>query len=163
MCDFVVSGNRILGLVIVFQKSKCNQAKKKEKACIPCLCEGLIGGRVCAVHEILHMLRLRKIFEEISPSDSLLQWSDGSVFSYADMGDIMKKLCLVSDMDPKKFTPHSLRAGGCVDYIGWGVDISTVQDLGRWKCMDSMTPYRKRSSEDLVKLTFRILNRLSID
>jgi hypothetical protein len=140
MCKFVISGNRILGLVIRFRKSKCNQTKKLEKACVPCICGGLMAGRICAVHEVLRMLRLRRTRSQVTLVDPLFVWDDGSLFSYADMGRIIKDLCRKCDLKPENFSPHSLRAGGCVDYIGWGIDVSTVQDMGRWKCIDSMGP-----------------------
>ena len=47
------------------------------------------------------------------------------------IGILNKKLSL--NMDPKKYTPHCLRQGGCTDLARYGVPAWRIEMKGRWR------------------------------
>ncbi len=150
MMRFVERDGAVIGMVIEFRKSKCNQMKKKQHADIPCVC----GFANCAVHEVLRLLEMR---DDLQPDSPLLVFENCRKLQARDVAKHMKLLSTKSGLDPSNYTPHSLRSGGACDYIRWGIDIYTVKEMGRWKRIDSMEPYTKDRPENVVAMTFGIL------
>ncbi len=124
-------------LVYRFEKSKCNQTKRKERVVCVCQCP-----EPCAVHEVVSMLQKRKF---INPSDPLFWLKNGSSPTSDEIRNLIKSLCKLAGLKCKDFAPHQLRSGGVVDYLCAGVPDCIVQEIARWACLDSMIPYKKLS------------------
>ena len=78
--------------------------------------------------------------------------SDGSFVRYDDVGKAIKRLCNLAGMESDSYVPHGLRSGGATDYIAWGMPVEIVKDMGRWKLIDSMEPYRKLSANNVLSI-----------
>ncbi len=131
-------------LVYRFNKSKCNQFKKRERIVCVCTCPN-----PCAIHELVNMLAFRKI---TSINDNLFQLKNGSCPTDNQVRNLISSLCGLCGLNPKEFSSHQLRSGGVVDLLCAGVADSVVQELARWANLDSMIPYKKLSDENLAKL-----------
>ena len=56
----------------------------------------------------------------------------------------------VSDADVARVPPHSLRAGGCTDYLSWGCSARWVKRQGGWRSNCFEQYYRPRTAELLA-------------
>lgn len=148
---------RVQGMKWYFNKSKTNTAGKREFAVAPCVC-GL--GKICGPHAVIKHLLLRKSFgAPVGKDDGIFTRSDGSLITYNDIGKAIKKLCDLADLDSGVYVPHGLRSGGATDYIAWGIPVEIVKDMGRWKLIDSMEPYRKLSANNVLSIANKTLCR----
>ena len=148
--EFVSCRGRVVGIVLAFNKSKTNQYGRKQYASAPCLC---VHKKLCAVHEVLKLMELkRKRGHSFGPDDGLFLKENGLLLSYEEIGRKLKELCVAVGINAKMIAPHSLRKGGATDYISWGVPPEVVKDMGQWKLMDSMDPYRKLDANAIIAL-----------
>ncbi len=129
-------------MVYTFNKSKCNQLKKKERVVCICTCP-----EPCAVHEMVHMLAARA---HIDSKDPLFWLENGDLPTNDGVNNLIKNLCRACGLDGSAFCSHQLRSGGTVDLLCLGVPDSIVQELARWANLQSMVPYKKLSDENLA-------------
>ncbi len=148
------------GIVFGFDKSKTNQFGLHEYAAARCLCR---QGKLCAVHAVLDLLRLKKKRGyKVGLDVGIFIKTNGKVLSYEEIGKEIKKLCTLSGMDGTLYAPHGLRKGGATDYIAWGVPVEIVKDMGRCKLMESMDVYRKLSASAMINLTTKQMAALCL-
>lgn len=147
---FLRKKGEIVGMVLDFGHSKTNQYGKEEYASAPCVCK---HKKLCPVHAIWNLIDLKESCGyEMGPNAAIFEKSNGKLLSYREIGCEIKRLCKEVGMDPKAYAPHSLRKGGATDYIAWGVPIIIVKDMGRWKAIESMEPYRQLDAISLIRL-----------
>ncbi len=95
------------------------------------------------------MLMMRK---EIRGNDKLFWLKDGSSPSSADVNNLIMNLSKLCGLDASKFRSHQLRSGGVVHYLTAGVPDSIVQEMARWKDLNSMIPYKKLSAQQIADI-----------
>ena len=66
------------------------------------------------------------------------------------IGVLNRKLKL--EMDPKKYTPHSLRQGGCTDLARYGVPSWRIEMKGRWRSKMWRHTYINTDWRDMARL-----------
>lgn len=78
-------------------------------------------------------------------------------------GDFLRKAIKLTvtsiGLDPRRFSGHSLRAGGATDLFEARVPYHIIKKMGRWKSDAAMRYYR--SEEDVVKAVRKAFNRVS--
>ena len=146
MFEWVFVGKKLSGLIYKFRKSKTNQFRKELRVEIPCVCD---KDKTCAVHWLRYLISVRKFR---SNNDSVFKLSSGRIIDGVYLLRMIRKLAQKCNLDPKAFVVHSLRYGGASDYLAWGVPHWLVQEQGNWKCIDSMKPYKKLSSVNMLSL-----------
>ena len=146
-CRIIPDMENPMYLVYCFSKSKTNQFGKEEKVVCVCQCP-----ETCQVHEIVKMLMMRKT---IKGEDKLFWLKDGSSPSASDINNLIINLSKLSGLDPSKFRSHQLRSGGVVDYLTAGVPDSIVQEMARWRDLNSMIPYKKLSANNIADILSR--------
>ena len=156
LCDvtFVRSrSGKVQGMKWYFDKSKTNTTGRREFAVAPCVC-GL--GKICGPHAIIeHLLLRKKLGKPVGTKDAIFVRSDGTFVGYDAVGKAIKRLCKSAGLDSRAYVPHGLRSGGATDYIAWGMPVEIVKDMGRWKLIDSMEPYRKLSANNVLSIAAR--------
>ena len=124
------------------EASKTNRWKHKtEIIYTSCNCEKSVRITPCPVHYLKLWIHIRNRFHKriFKDSDFLFVHRNGSPFKYDNLNNWMhnvigvlnKKLNL--NMDPNKYTPHSLRQGGCTDLARYGVPSWRIEMKGRWR------------------------------
>ena len=131
-------------LIYNFNKSKTNQFGKKERIICNCQCPN-----PCAVHEMVNMFKFRP---NLKLNDDLFMLETGGVPSASHINNMLHNLCRMCNLNPSWFTSHQLRSGGVTDYLAAGVPAVIVQSIARWACLDSMKPYKKLSTNNLVDI-----------
>ena len=90
--------------------------------------------------------------EEIIGGDKLFCLEDGSSPTAQDINNLIRNLCAFCGLDPQRFRSHQLRSGGVKDYLTAGVPDSIIQEMARWRNLDSMVPYKKLASSDIAEM-----------
>ena len=93
--------------------------------------------------------------KEIKRDDKLFWLKNGSSPTAQDINNLIKNLSKLCGLDPEKFRAHQLRSGGVVDYLAAGVPDSIVQEMARWKDLNSMVPYKKLSAQQIADILKR--------
>ena len=143
-CKVIPDMDNPMYLVYCFSKSKTNQFGRDEKVVCICQCP-----EPCPVHEIVKMLMMRRV---IKGDDKLFWLKDGSSPTASDINNLIINLSKLCGLDPSKFRSHQLRSGGVVDYLAAGVPDSIVQEMARWRDLNSMIPYKKLSAQHIADI-----------
>ena len=143
-CSIIPDMDNAMYLVYRFNKSKTNQFGREERVVCICQCP-----EPCPVHELVKMLKMRKY---IKADDKLFWLKDGSSPTASEVNNLIKNLSKLCGLDPSKFRSHQLRSGGVVDSLTAGVPDSIIQELTRWKNLNSMIPYKKLSDQNLADI-----------
>jgi hypothetical protein len=90
---------------------------------------GCSGSSVCAV------CALELLFGRYprAPKTPVFLYTDGRVLRYPLFNTIIKHLVSMLGLDPRNYTPHSLRAGAATAAAAAGFTDAEVKSLGRWK------------------------------
>ena len=125
-------------------KSKTNQYGRVERVVCICQCP-----EPCPVHELVKMLKMRK---RIRGNDELFWLKDGSFPTASDINNLIINLSKLCGLEPSKFRSNQLRSCGVVDSLSAGVPDSIIQEMARWKNLNSMIPYKKLSDQHLADI-----------
>ena len=127
-----------------FNKSKMNTTRRPQIALLPCRCP-----RVCALHELVYLWRFSG---RTQPGDSVFRLEDGTVIDYGRTYRWIKKMAVVTGMDPKRFATQGFRAGGAIDQVDAGIAPRIVMQQAGWKSERSLRRYRsKRTASQLLE------------
>ncbi len=126
--------------------SKTNQTQKFEQCAIKCECPKAL----CAVCELMKMLRMRKLKSLAEP---LFRLADGRVLSRHLVENLIHNLATDLKLDTRYYAPHSLRKGGATELKKRGVDDSILRGIGRWKS-DSMFLYILLNAAELAEAAY---------
>ena len=141
-CSIIPDMDNAMYLVYRFNKSKTNQFGREERVVCIHQCP-----EPCFVHELVKMLKMRK---RIRGDDKLFWLKDGSSPTATDINNLIINLSKLCGLDPTKFRSHQLRSGGVVDSLSAGVPDSIIQEMARWKNLNSMIPYKKLSDQHMA-------------
>ena len=132
-------------MIYSFRNSKNNKTKQKQAATFPCLCK----WNICAVQELLNYLKLRKLESHAA----LFVWQDKTLVTYRQLLTRVRSLLsrIPLNLDPQDYGLHSFRKGCILDSIRLEVPLSICKQIGNWKCVDSVDPYMKVDSHQLVQ------------
>jgi len=135
-------------IIFHFNKSKTNQFKQLERVILVCMCPNH-----CPVCTLQDMIKLRT--QKPALGDDLFVFNDGRTATPPLINKLIKKLCIKSKLDPSMFASHRLRSGGVSDYIAHGVPDSIVQELARWKNINTILTYKQLSASDCARILFK--------
>ena len=138
-------------MIYGFNKSKTNQYGRWERAICVCMCP-----QPCAIHEILRMLKER---EPYVPQDRLFMLKNGDSPTAVGVNNLIINLCIDCKIDESLYRSHQLRSGGVCDLLTHGVPDSIVQELARWRNINSMVPYKKLSATSIAEILNRNLKK----
>ena len=129
-------------VIITLKKSKANRfGDKREQITLGCKCGKKRFGYAspCPVHTLISFLKRRKKkFGAINLSQPVLVDHKNRILKYDVIRKFIKQgIPIVSQatgvaLDPKYYTPHSLRHGGCTDLSRLGTASYKVSIFGRW-------------------------------
>ncbi len=104
----------------------------------------------CAVHDLL---RYQRLYHEEFGRDldaPVFRWASGGMVARQDVGRLIRKQVMNLGLDPRFYKPHSLRIGGACDWFRYGLDLTTVKLLGRWRS-DTILIYIRLNVENILK------------
>ena len=132
-------------MIYTFRDSKNNKTHQKQSATFPCLCK----WGICAVKEIINYLKLRKLVSHAA----LFIWEDRTLVTYRQLLTQVRVLLgqIPLNLEPKDYGLHSFRKGCILDSIRLDVPLSICKQIGNWKCVESVDPYMKVDSHQLVQ------------
>ena len=155
-------------IIINIFKSKTNKLSiLPESISIDCSCRFYNGYIPCIVHRLLKYFKIRrKKVGSFKKHDPLFINGNGTILGYQHINNFMYNIIgniadgLDIDMDPKKYTPHTLRSGRCTDMAREGVPGVRIQKWGRWKSLCWMDHYLNLDWKDIAKITRRSIHSL---
>ena len=163
-------------MTIKILSSKMNkQNKKNEMIILHCKCIALgfeINEKPCAVHLTQRHIqqRIKKFGKHsIDRRQPLLLNSKGKHFRYDHIRNFMWNFIMILNqkkrinLNPKHYTPHTLRMGGCTDKARQGEPGWKIELWGRWASKIWKTTYINMDWTDLSKITNRTLTDLKKD
>ena len=126
-------------------RSKTSQvdAPTRETRTIWCSCD----RGPCAVHEMAALLKDRMN----EGSEALFLMDNGFPVTYNVLRKILKTLCEAIGLDPRYYTPHSLRIGCATDMSMEGVPIEIIMKFINWKSRKSAMIYIRPDNEDFIR------------
>ena len=140
--QFIPNRNSCKEIQVTLYKSKTNQlSKKQERILLSCKCNKRVLGifMPCPVHHLVRYIKAHiKLFGEFQNSDPLLTMMNGKVLRYNYVHNFMYNSINAINtnenlqMDPKFYTPHTLRIGGCTDLARANVPGHLLERFGRW-------------------------------
>ena len=140
--EFISNRSHPKEVQITINQSKTNQQNTREELILlPCRChDPYVGVRVpCAVHHLLKYLEIRtKLFGEPKNTDPILINKAGNPLSYNYVHNFLHNAITSINnnshvkLNPKHYTPHALRAGGCTDLARSGAPDWRIEKYGRW-------------------------------
>ena len=141
--------------------SKTNRFKHKtEIIYASCNCHQSIRTIPCPVHYTKYWITIRNKYHKstFKDQDFLFIHKNGTPFKYDNLNNWMynvinalnKKLNL--NMDPKKYTPHTLRQGGCTDMARKGFPSWKIEMSGRWESKMWRKTYINTDWRDMANL-----------
>ena len=129
-------------VIITLNKSKTNrQGARQEQVTMSCNCGRKRFGypSPCPVHILLELMKMRKQrFGVIKLNQPVLVDHKNRILKYDMLRKFIKQgISLISTasgirLNPKYYTPHSLRHGGCTDLSRLGAASYKVSIFGRW-------------------------------
>ena len=129
-------------VIITFKRSKTNRhGARHELITMGCNCGHKRFGHPspCPVHLLLKFIKMRKQrFGSMKISEPILVDHKNRMLKYDLLRKFIKRgILLVSQkirikLNPKYYTPHSLRVGGCTDLSRIGAALYKVSIFGRW-------------------------------
>ena len=141
--EFIPSFQRAREAQITLHKSKTNQTGlKHELILLSCKCkEKVLGVWVpCPIHHLQLYIKVRtKLFHKPKANEPLLINFKGKPLSYNMVHNFMgNAVTSISRkqrvrLDPKHYTPHTLRIGGCTDLARTGSSNLMIRRYGRWE------------------------------
>ena len=90
--------------------------------------------------------------KRIRGQEKLFWLKDGSYSTATDINNLIINLSKLCGLDPSKFRSHRLQSDGVVDFLSAGVPDSIVQEMARWKNLNSMIPYKKLSDQHMADI-----------
>ena len=148
-------------LIVNLYRSKTNQHNNKEMIIMGCTCKKQILGTwcPCVVHHIKHYINFRNTIYGDNPNGYFFMKSNGKPLSYDNMNVFLKN-CIKHmnnnynvNFDPKEYTPHSLRVGGCTDFARRGKPGYIIEQAGRWSSKTWKTTYINLDWRDISTLS----------
>ena len=146
---------------IEVEASKTNRWRHKtEIIYASCNCYNKIRTTPCPVHFLKFWISFRNRFHNsvFKDSDFLFIHKNKSPLKYDNLNNWMhnvigvlnKKLNL--KMDPKKYTPHTLRQGRCTDLARYNTPSWQIEMKGRWRSKMWRNTYINTDWRDMAKL-----------
>ena len=145
---------------IEVEASKTNRWKHKTEIYMPLNCDDSIRILSCPVHYLKFWILTRNRFHKntFKQSDYLFIHKNGKPFRYDNINNWIHNVILALNrrlnlnMDPKKYTPHALRQGGCTDLARHGVPSWRIEMKGRWRSKMWRHTYINTDWRDMAKL-----------
>ena len=132
--QFLRNGRQLLGgfqwadsVRFTFAKTKAGGGEKRTV--------WAMDHELCPVRALVNMFRLNPT---VDPQDPLFCWSPSSNktsrgVTYADLMLVLKQSATALGSDPKEIGTHSLRRGGCSQYLMAGASYAQCKLYGRWR------------------------------
>lgn len=131
-------------IIITLRQSKTNRFGQRELVTIECKCgQKRFGSPIlCPVHLLRSYLskRERETGIKPDPEDYIFVNKRGQPFPYDSFRVFLKKAVEQINrneesihLDPKYYTPHGLRIGGCTDLSREGTPTHLIARHGRWR------------------------------
>ena len=153
----------------IVKASKTNRwGHKTEIIYAACNCNRISRIIPCPVHYLKYWITIRDQYhkKKFLKSDFMFIHKDGEQFKYDHLNTWMfnaisllgKKLRI--KIDPSKYTPHTLRQGGCTDMARHGVPSWRIEMTGRWRSKMWRKTYINTDWRDMAKLSNHTVTEL---
>ena len=156
---FIGPHHRLKSLIIDFRKHKTNKSGLYS-AKVECICSCEIG--ICPVHIITKFLKMRRKAYGEAERNPLLLRLDNRPLPPTHVNHLIKNLVLKLNLDPTKYSSHSLRAGRATDLARTLKPTWFIKRWGRWRsdCWEEF--YVKLDFTDMAKIANKSLHELGI-
>ena len=127
----------------LFINLKRSKSDKERKGCSVAIARS--NSKFCPFSSLYHYLGLRKAS---SANEPLFVSHSGLPMSRAWFASRFRLLCSWCGLDPKRYTPHSLRIGGATAMAQF-VSPATLKSMGRWSS-SAFERYVRPSPNDVI-------------
>ena len=158
----MIGDPRIKSIIINFKKHKANKfGLYNAKVATNCTCTTTTDP-LCPVHVLLQFLKLRDREFGSEPNTPLLLGLNGMPLSQTQFRNFMKKAAIHLRLDPKFYSPHSLRSGRCTDLKRARKPDWAIKIWGRWRSDCWKTHYLKLDMSEIAKVSNLTYDELGI-
>lgn len=149
---------QLYSIAINFRKHKTNKTGEYNAVvAVDCSCP----DPICGVHILWRFLQYRKRYFEEIPSDPVfLQKRNDKPMLQTHMRNLIFNLAMQMGLDPKDYSPHSLRSGRCSDLKRANKPDWAIKRWGRWRSDCWKKYYLKLDFSDIAKLSHLSFDQL---
>ena len=149
-----IGKEKVVGLIVDFKRHKTNKyGLYNAKVGVKCTCVGTNTDPLCPVHIALQYIRLRDREYGSDPDKPLILSLKGMPMTQNHFRNFMKKAAVHLGLDPKYYSPHSLRSGRCTDLKRANKPDWAVKIWGRWRSDCWKEYYLKLDMSDIAKIS----------
>ena len=125
-----------------------NKTGRPQVALLSCRCP-----KACALHELYYVARQAP---STQPNEQIFKLDSGKVINYSRCYQWIKRMCVLTGMDPAKFATHGFRSGGTIDHLANGCDDRIIMQQAGWKSLRSLKSYAdKKTGPQLLRAALR--------